>query len=151
MADSIARWEPFATTLSLRDAMDRLFEDSVVAPRALGNRAVTGRANSLPIDAYETPDEVVVNMIAPGIKSEDVDLQFQDGRLIIDVAMPEPKLENVIWHYREIGYGQVNRELALPYPINLDKVEAELKNGYLTLRLPKADTAKPKKIHIQNR
>jgi HSP20 family protein len=88
-------------------------------------------------------------MIVPGVKSDDVNLQFQDGRLIIDVTIPAPKLENVIWHCRELGHGQYHREISLPFAINTDKVEATLANGYLTLRLPKADEVKPKKIQIK--
>jgi HSP20 family protein len=107
--------------------------------------------NSLPMDVYETPEEVVVNMIVPGVKTEDVNLQFNDGRVIVDVNIPAPKLENVTWHYRELGYGQYHREISLPFPINNDKVEAVLQNGYLTLHLPKAEEIKPKKIQIKTK
>ncbi len=149
MADQITRWEPLSSALSLRDAMDRLFEESFVWPRTFVNRDVASRYNMLPMDAYETPDEVVVNMVVPGVKTEDVNLQFQDGRLIVDVNIPQPKLENVTWHYRELGYGQYHREITLPFPINTEKVEATLANGYLTLHLPKAEEVKPKKIQIK--
>lgn len=149
MADQITRWEPFGTALTLRDAMDRLFEDSFVSPRTIFNRDVANRYNTLPMDVYETPDEVVVNMVVPGLKSEDINLQFQDGRLLIDVTIPAPQVENVVWHYRELGYGQYHREIALPFQVNTDKVDAVLQNGYLSLHLPKADEVKPKKIQIK--
>ncbi len=148
MANQLSDWTPLGSALTLRDAMDRLFQESFVWPRAI-NRDVSGRLNTLPMDVYETPEEVVVKMIAPGVKSEDVDLQFQDGRVMIDLEIPEPKMENVTWHYRELGCGQYHREVSLPFPINTDKVEATLESGYLTLHLPKADEVKPKKIQIK--
>ena len=151
MADQITRWEPLSSALTLRDAMDRLFEESFVWPRSFVNRDVANRFSTLPMDVYETPDEVVVNMIVPGVKTDDVNLQFQDGHLIIDVNIPAPKLENVTWHYRELGYGQYHREISLPFQINTDKVEAVLQNGYLTLHLPKADEVKPRKIQIKTK
>lgn len=148
MANQVTRWEPFSSALTLRDAMDRLFEDSFIFPRAL-NRDVVNRFNTLPMDVYETPEEVVVKMIAPGVKTEEINLQFHDGRVLIDLEVPELKLENVTWHYRELGSGQYHREISLPFPVNTDKVEATLQDGYLTLHLPKADAIKPKKIQIK--
>ncbi|MCL4489969.1 MAG: Hsp20/alpha crystallin family protein [Chloroflexi bacterium] len=147
----IIRWEPLGPALTLRDAMDSLFEDSFVWPHSFVNRDVTSRLNMLPMDLYETADEAVVNMIVPGVKTEDINLQFQDGQLSIDVNIPAPKLENVTWHYRELGYGQYHREISLPFAINTDKVEAVLQNGYLTLHLPKADEIKPKKIQVKSK
>lgn len=151
MADRMTRWEPLGSALTLRDAMDRLFEDSFVWPRPGLSRDVANHVSTLPMDVYETPDEIVVNMIVPGVKTDDVNLQFQDGRLIIDVNVPAPNHEDVTWHYRELGYGQYHREITLPFPINTDKVEAVLQNGYLTLHLAKADQVKPKKIQIKGK
>ena len=151
MANQVIRWEPLGNTLSLRDAMDRLFEDSFIWPRAFLDRNISGQSNLLPMDMYETADEIVVNMVLPGVKTEDVNIQFQDGRLIIDLNVPAPKLENVTYHYRELGYGQYHREISLPVDVNTDKVEAVLERGYLTLHLPKAEAIKPKKIQIKAR
>jgi HSP20 family protein len=151
MANQVIRWEPFGNTLSLRDAMDRLFEDSFIWPRAFLDRNISGQSNLLPMDMYETADEIVVNMVLPGVKTEDVNNQFQDGRLIIDLNVPAPQLENVTYHYRELGYGQYHREISLPVDVNTDKVEAVLERGYLTLHLPKAEAIKPKKIQIKAR
>ncbi|MGB8647180.1 MAG: Hsp20/alpha crystallin family protein [Anaerolineae bacterium] len=150
MANQVSRWQPTGSTLTLRDAMDRLFEDSVVWPRWFFNPdTLTGVLSNMPLDMYETPDEVVVNMTLPGVKSEDVNIQFNDGRLVVDANIPAPKLENVTWHYREVMYGQYHRELTLPVRINTDKVEATLHDGFLMLHLPKADEIKPKKIQIK--
>jgi HSP20 family protein len=149
MASQIVRWEPLSGAFTLRDAMDRLFEDSFVWPRYALNRDVNGRTGLLPLDMYETPEEFVVNMAIPGVKIDDVNVNFQDGRLIVDVNIPAQKAENVIYHYRELGNGQYQREISLPVAIDTEKVDAVLQNGYLTLHLPKAEEVKPKKIQVK--
>ena len=69
---SIVRWEPFGDLLSLREAMDRLFEESVVRP---GSRILAPYgASELALDMYETEDEVVVTAALPGVKPEDVEI-----------------------------------------------------------------------------
>jgi len=150
MANEVTRWDPFREALSLRDAMDRLFEESFVAPRWMYTPDTFNRVNALPINMYETPDEVVVTAVLPGLKTQDVSLQFQNGRLVIDAQIPAPQVENATWHYRELGFGQYHREITLPIAVNTDKIEATLENGFLTLHLPKAEEVKPKKIQIQS-
>ena len=149
MANEVTRWDPFREALSLRNAMDRLFEDSVIFPRGVMSRDMLESSNLMPINVYETPDELVLNALVPGIKSEDLDIQFQDGRLILDANLVAPKLENVTFHYREIGYGKVHREIALPFEIDTNKVEATIESGLLTLRLSKSEKVKPKKIQVK--
>jgi HSP20 family protein len=151
MANQLTRWEPFESALRLRDAMDRLFEESFFLPSRFFRDTMTSAYGTLPIDMYETADEIVVNAVLPGVKSENVNVQFQDGRLIIDVDLPAPKTENVTYHWREIGYGQFHREVTLPAPVKTDKVEAVLENGFLTLHLPKVEEVKPKKIQIKTK
>lgn len=149
MAGEVTRWDPFREALTLRDAMDQLFQDSVIFPRAVMSRDTLGSANLTPLDMYETADELVIHAALPGIKTEDVDIEFQDGRLILDATVPAPKLENVTFHYREIGYGKYHREIDLPFEIDTNKVEATIENGLLTLHLPKAEKVKPKKIQVK--
>ncbi len=152
MANQVTRWDPLGTTLTLRDAMDQLFEDSFVWPRAFFQPdTFRGSLSNLPLNVYETPEEMVVTAVLPGLKNEDVSIQFEDGRLIIDADLPAPKMENVTWHYRELAYGHYHREVTLPVAINTEKIEATLQNGYLTLHLPKAEEVKPKKIQIKSK
>ena len=74
MARNLVRWEPWSDLMSLREAMDRLFEESVVRPRA-GWLAPLG-AEALAVDMYETDEEVVVKTAVPGVKSEDIDVSI---------------------------------------------------------------------------
>lgn len=149
MSKQLTRWEPFDSGLRLREAMDRLFEDAFIWPSRLFRDTFAGTYDILPMDMYETDDEIIVNAALPGLKSDNVNLQFQDGRLLIDAEIPAPKTENVTYHYRELNYGRVHREVTLPAPVKTDKIEAVMENGYLTLRMPKADEVKPKKIQVK--
>ena len=149
MANQVTRWQPFGNALSLRDAMDQLFEDSFISPSRFMD-SWKNALGSLALEMYETPDDIVINAVVPGVKSEDLNIQVQEERLILDVNLPATKMENVVWHYRELPAGQYHREISLPTPVNSDKVEATLTNGVLTLRLPKAEAVKPKKIQIKS-
>lgn len=145
---NLVRWEPFRDLVSLREAMDRLFEESFVRPRA-GWLAPTG-AEALAIDMYETDDAIVVKSAIPGIKPEELDITITGDTLTIKGeirAEEEIKEENFI--RRERRYGSFSRSLAIPMPIVSDKAEAEFGHGILTLTLPKAEEVKPKAIEVK--
>ncbi len=152
MANQLTRsqQQPSNSYLTLRDAMDRLLADSFVWPRSFfGAELSTAGFNRMPLDVYETPDEVVVKAAIPGARSEDLNLEFQGDRLIIDAKIPEEKIENATWHYRELQSGSYHAEVTLPEAVNADKAQANLENGYLTITLPKAEEVKPKKIQVK--
>ncbi len=149
MTSQIIRWDPFGEAVTLRDAMDRLFEESFISPRLFTTRDTTGALGALPLDLYETNDDVVVRALVPGISNENLNIQFHDGRLIIDAQLPENKVENATYHYRELWSGQYHREISLPVPVNTDKIDATLENGVLTLRIPKVEEVKPKKVQVK--
>ncbi len=148
MDDLPAPLESVPSTPRLREAVDHLLEDCFVWPRSFINRDVATRLNLLPLDVYETPDQIVVKMIVPGVKADQVNLRFNDHHLLVDVVIPETKLENVTWRYRELGSGPYHREISLPFPVDTDRVEASLEHGYLTLHIPKADEVRGKRIQI---
>lgn len=149
MAD-ITRWDPFRDMVSLRDAMDRLFEDSFVRPQ--GERSlVAGRERSLAVDVYETEDDLVVEASLPGIKPEEVDISVVGNTLTIKGEREEhrEKEEEGKYHFREQRYGAFQRSISLPVEVNADKAEATFENGALKLSLPKAEEAKPKRIEVK--
>jgi HSP20 family molecular chaperone IbpA len=149
MANQLTPFEALRSGLSLRDAMDRLLAESFVWPRGFFTETFTGAVGQLPIDLYETTDTVFVHAVLPGVKTENVTIQFQNGRLIIDCNIPAPKLEDVTFYYRELPYGHMHREVPLPVPVKTEKAEAVVENGYLTLRLPKTEEMTAKKIPIK--
>jgi HSP20 family protein len=143
---SLVRWEPFREMVTLRDAMDHLFEDSFTAPHSwTQNWAGT----NLALDVYETKDDVVVKATLPGVKPEEVEITITGDVLTIrGQATEEKQVKDQNYIHRERRYGSFERTVRLPDGLKSDKADAEFENGVLTLRLPKSEESKPKTIKI---
>ena len=145
---NIVRWEPFRELVSLREAMDRLFEESFVRPG--GGRLAPAGMEIPAVDMYQTDDAVVVKSAIPGIKPEDIDISITGDTLTIrGETRVEEEVNEENYIRRERRYGSFCRSLALPLPVVTEKAEAEFENGVLTLTLPKAEEVKPKAIKIK--
>lgn len=147
---SLVRWDPFRDVLSLRSAMDRLFEESFVTPRA--GWWVPVSAAELAIDMYETKDEVIVKAAMPGIKPDQAEVTITGNTLTIrgeSKEEKEVKEENYI--RKERHFGSFARSVTLPDGLKTDKAEATFENGVLTLKIPKAEEAKPKTIKVKTK
>lgn len=143
----LVKWEPFREMMSLRNAMDRLFEDSFVRPSRIWQ---DGGAELIPVDMYQTDNDVVVKASLPGFKPEEVDISISGDTLTIKGEHKEEKeTKDENYFRKELRYGSFNRVLPLPVQIKSDKAEALFENGVLTLTLPKADEVKPKQIKIK--
>ncbi|MGQ9490642.1 MAG: Hsp20/alpha crystallin family protein [Anaerolineae bacterium] len=145
MVDMLTRWDPFREAITLREAMDRLFEDTFVPARR--REAAEERVYRLPLDAYVTPDEIVVLASMPGVKPEDVEITIEGDTLTIKGERPAP-LENVDYVMRERPYGKFQRTLNINIPVDADKAEAKYEHGLLTLTIPKAEAVRPKTIQV---
>ncbi len=146
MAD-LTRWEPLRDLVSLREAMDRLFEESFV--RVPGLRK--GETIFSPeVDMYETDKEVVVKATVPGIKPEDMEITATGDRLVIKGKLEEEKKEEgTTYVIQERRFGEFERVLPLPPTADVDKAEAEFKDGVLTVKIPKIPEVPSKKIQIK--
>ena len=145
---NIIRWEPFNELVSLRDAMDRLFQESIVRPRGL----IESVADGLAVDVYENKDDVVVKASVPGVQPEDIDLSVTGDVLTIKGEIKqEENVEKENYVRRERRYGTFSRSLQLPTAVNVDKATAEFENGVLKLTLPKSEEVKPKTIEIKRK
>ena len=143
----VRRPSPFGELLSLRQAMDRLFEDSFVSPRSWANSTNQGRL--LPLDVYATPDEVVLEAAVPGVKPEDVEITLTGETLTISADVrDERNVDQGSVMLQEITRGTFSRTLTLPSGLEGDKASASFENGLLTLRIPKAEEVKPRQIKI---
>jgi HSP20 family protein len=141
------RPSPFGELLSLRQAMDRLFEDSFVRPRGWGSGSLDGFG--LPVDVSMTAEELVIEAQLPGVKLEDVDITVENGRLTIRGEAGADRSENDgDFLIREIRRGSFDRTLSLPSGLEPDKAAATFEDGILTLRIPKAEEVKPRQIRI---
>jgi HSP20 family protein len=142
------RPSPFGELLSLRQAMDRLFEDSFVGPRGAWS-APQGEGAPLPLDVSTTADALVVEAALPGVRPDDVDITVEDGTLTIRGSSGTERRESqgdVL--VQEIRRGEVSRSLSLPTGLEPDRAEATFEDGILTLRIPRAEQVKPRQIRI---
>lgn len=146
---SMMRWEPSRDIVSLRDMMDRLFEDAFVTPR--GMFAPMG-GSDLAMDMYETKDDVVIKTALPGVDPNDVEITVTGDTLSIrGETKEEPENSGDEQNYirRERRYGSFSRSITLPSGLQTDKAEASFENGMLTLCIPKSEHVKPKSIKVK--
>jgi len=143
---AIERWDPFREAVSLRDAMNQLFQESFVRP---GQGVVNAPAAMLPLDVQETDDAFVVHASLPGMKPDEVQITVHGDTVTIrGDHQSEDKKDEGTWHLRERRMGSFQRTLTLSTPVDSDKADAQFENGVLSLTLPKSEQAKPKQIKI---
>jgi len=142
-------WEPAHEMMTLREAMDRLFDDAFTRPLGFG----VGAEALLPaIDLYQTENEVVVKAALPGIKPEDVQISITGDLLTLrgDFKQENEQKEKT-YHLHEQRHGLFERSIPLPTIVETEKAKADFENGVLTIVLPKAEAVKPKTISIKAR
>lgn len=147
---NLIRWQPMSEMVTLRDAMDRLFDEAFTRPWGLSDGGTSRMTPS--VDMFETENEVVVRAALPGIKAEQVDINVTGEVLTLKGETHEETEDNgKAFHIREQRWGQFERSIVLPTSILADKAKAEFENGILTVTLPKADEVKPKTITVRTR
>ncbi len=145
---NLIRWDPMRETMTLRDAMDRLFDEAFTRP---WGPIDGGRTVGMPaVDMYQTDNEVVVKASVPGIKPEDVQISVTGDMLVIKGETQEKSdVKEKAYHIREQRWGAFERTINLPTAVISDKAQAEFENGVLTVTLPKAEDVRPKMITVK--
>lgn len=145
---NITRYDPLGEMVSLRSAMDRLFEDSFVSP--LGWRTLSnGDTITPPVDVHETSDEIVVTAALPGMKADDVEITMTGQNLTLRGEFKaDDEVSREHYLYRERRFGSFSRTVQLPVRVQGDRADATFTDGVLTLRIPKAEEVKPRQIRI---
>jgi HSP20 family protein len=142
---NLIRWEPMRDMMSLREAMDHLFDEAFTRPFGL-----TGGMQMPAVDMYQTDNEVVIRATLPGIKADQVQISVTGDLLTIKgETKEENKVDEKSYHIREHRYGAFQRTLSLPTAVISDKGKAEFEDGILTISLPKAEEVKPKTITVK--
>ena len=151
MSNEVVRRDPFAGSLEgftpFRRMMDRFFDDPFF--RSMGAMSEEG---TLPLDVYEQDGKLKVEASLPGFKKDEIDVQVHEGILAIKAQRSEEHEEGEKggkFYRRERSWGSVSRRVALPGIVKDAEVEAELKNGVLTLTIPLPEEQKPKQIQIK--
>jgi HSP20 family protein len=145
---SIMKYNPFSELVSLRQVMDRLFEDSLVRP-----------ANYLPafteklaptVDIYQAKDAVRVKAVLPGLKSDDISVDIKEGVLTIKGEVKnEEEVKEEDYLYQERRYGNFCRSFTLPNGLQVDKADAVMEDGILTIDIPRVEGVKSRTIQIK--
>jgi HSP20 family protein len=141
---AMVRWAPFQELPTLREAMDRLVEQSVVRPNGWSGN---GSHVSLPLDVYSEGDNFVIEAALPGMDPDAVNVSVLGNQVTISgeyAAAPEGRQ----YLFRERGAGRFERTIYLPTDLDADKTEARYEHGMLRLTLPQAESAKPRRIAL---
>jgi HSP20 family protein len=139
---------PLRDLMTMRDSMDRLLDDRWISPGSWLTWSSAG-ASYLPLDVYETSDEIVVRAVVPGVEADGIDVQFQGGVLTLRAKNEEPVLpDGATWLLHEVTAGEYIRQVTLPRAIDADQAQTTFQNGVLTLTLPKTADSKPKQIKV---
>ncbi len=144
-------WDPMREAVTLREAIDRLFQDSFVRPSG-ATQAAAGTIGNLPIDVYETADNYVVVASLPGFRPDDVEITVHGEMLTIRAEYKNDEAaKDAQYLIRERRVGSLGRQIGLPRAVQPDRATADYDNGVLRLTLPKAESEKPKTIRIGTR
>ncbi len=148
---AMVKWDPFRDLVSIQDRMNKLFEQTL-SRSSRSDEAAAATTWTPPVDIYETPETIVIKAELPGVAREDVDIQIQDNALVLRGERRFAKEVKEESYLRiERAYGPFHRSFTLPATVQQDKVRAVLRDGVLELELPKADSAKSKRITIDVR
>ena len=143
----LTAWTGFGRLTDLRDEIDRLFE-APLAELARGSHLLSGWTPAL--DMHEDKDNVYVRLELPGMKKEDIELSLHDGSLsIAGERKGEEQSKDAEVYRAERFFGRFQRTITLPTAVAVDKVKAHYADGVLTVTLPKAEEAKPKRIDVK--
>ena len=129
------RWDPLRDLLALQERIDRL-----------GEAGDTGWTP--PVDLYETVDRYVLTAELPGLSRNDFEIRVLEGHLQIQGQRPSARVPCEQYHRVERGHGPFLRRFALPTPVDAAQITADLKDGVLTISIPKAQGAVPRRIDV---
>ena len=140
---AVVRFDPFRDITTLRDEMNRLFS------RTVGEGVSSGSAWTPAVDIFDQDDAIVLRAELPGLTPEDIDIEIDDSVLTLKGERRfQDAVEEGRFYRLERAYGHFQRSVSLPQGVRADEISASFENGVLTVRVPKADEVKPRKIAV---
>lgn len=100
------------------------------------------------VDVAETQEKIIVRAEVPGLRQEDISIEFENGLLTLRGERKLEKVEGVTWHRVERVYGNFSRSFTLPRTVDPERISASYRDGILEVDVPKKEEAKPKHIRI---
>jgi HSP20 family protein len=145
---AVARWTPFQNLQALQEEMNRRFNDAFRGGN--GEETSVGQHQwSPPVDIYETEDALILDVDLPGVSKDQVSIEIHQNILTLRGQRPhQADRQDDRYHRVERTYGTFHRAFTLSIQVDQEKVQATYRDGVLTLRLPKVEAAKPKRIAI---
>lgn len=105
----------------------------------------------LAIDVYETPDDVIVRTMIPGVKRDEVDVSLSRDSITIRGQRKEDRaISDQDYHFRELYWGTFSRTISLPHEVDVDRAEATEAQGVLTIKLPRIDKGRKTKLRVKS-
>jgi HSP20 family protein len=137
--------DPFAEIDRLSAEMNRMFQRFCAADRGQGPTVAYPA-----MDVWQDEACLYVEAELPGVEIADLEIYVTGGnQLSLRGERKPPTVEGGAWHRQERGYGKFSRLLTLPCGVKTDEVEADLQDGVLTIKLPKSEAAKPRRLAIK--
>jgi HSP20 family protein len=133
---------PYRRLASLREAMDRALEES------LTDKTPSEREMLLAVDVIADADDFVISAFVPGLDADDLNIEILNNTVSIRGEFKGDVEGDVKYMTCELPAGRFGRVISLPVEVDPSKAEASIKNGLLTLRVPKAEAVRPKSIKV---
>ncbi len=144
----LVKWEPMMGLSRINDVFDRMLEDFF----SMDTRLAEPVSTLVPLmNVEELKDQYRITLEVPGMEKDDIDISIKDDVLTISGEKKEDFKEEGTLFRRERWFGKFTRSLTLPNDADIEKIEAEYKNGVLTINIPKSETAKGKKIQVKTK
>lgn len=146
---TLMRWDPSRDLLTMRSMMDRIVNEGFGGQPAQWQRNSDSMA--LALDVAEENDTYIVKASLPGVKPEEIDITLTDNVLTIRGELKaDEEIKEERYHVRERRWGSFLRSVTLPAPVEQEQIDANFENGVLTLRLPKSEAIKPRRINVRS-
>ncbi len=140
------RWGSMGDLLSMQERMNKLLDDSITG---ISSRERASSGSEPPVDICEKEDSFMLEADLPGVSLQEVEVEVKDGSLHIKGSRaPQEDAPSEIFLRQERSSGDFHRVFALPVEIEQEKVSAKLKNGVLTVVVPKKEVAKSRQITV---
>ncbi len=128
---------------------EQLDAEAVLAAAKSSKAKPKEEEGQLTVDVYQTDDEIVIKSAIAGVTADDLDISITNDMVTIRGSRgPDEKIKQSDYHYRELYWGLFSRSVILPEEIDSDSAKASMKNGILTIRLPKLAKSRIKKIKV---
>jgi HSP20 family protein len=142
---ALVRWNPWGELFDLHSQMDQLFQSLTTDTPSNG-----GQFTNLPVDIKQSDDAYTIEASVPGFRPEDVEVTFDDGVLTIRGQHRwEQEQKQGSYVRRERKMSSVMRQISMPAEVRADEITANFEHGVLTITVPRAQKAQPKRIQVQ--